>query len=133
MKNGATFAIVFSVVLGFLTIGSQAANPDKYGLDDYELDTAKDLYDVCTVPSSNADHNVAKAFCVGFFEGGIHLHDTLEVADDFAAIFCAPDDTSRKEVVDVFVAFAQANPQYHSEAPMDAVFRALVNKWPCDK
>ncbi len=127
------FAIAVAVTLGFATTGVQAADPDGYGLDDYELKTAKDLYDVCTVPRSHEDHNVAKAFCVGYFEGGIHFHDALDKANDFPSISCAPDTTPRQEVVETFVVFARANPQYHSEAPMDVVFRAIVNKWPCGK
>lgn len=124
-------AIAVAAGLGFATTGAQAADSAKYGLDDYTLNSAKDLYDLCTLPASHPDHAVAQAFCVGFFEGGIRLHDTLAKADDFPEIACAPDTATRKEVVDVFVAFAKANPQYHSEAPMDAVFRAVVNKWPC--
>jgi len=124
-------AIAVAVGLGLMAADARAADSEMYGLDDYELDSAKDLYDICTVPASNADHAVAKAFCVGYFEGGIHLHDVLAAADDFPAIACAPDTTTRKEVVDVFVAYAKANPQYHDERAMDTVFRAIVNKWPC--
>ncbi len=126
-------AVAVAVVLGFATTSVQAADSDTYGLDDYKLDSAKDLYDVCTVPPSHKDHAVAKAFCVGYFEGGIHLHDVLAEADDFPNIACAPDTTTRAEVVEVFVEYAKANPQYYAERPMDAVFRALVNKWPCSK
>ena len=131
MRNTA-FAMAVAVALGFGATSTQAAGSDGYGLDDYELGTAKDLYDVCTVPPGHADHAVAKAFCVGYFEGGIHLHDALAAAQDFPRIACAPDNASRKELVEVFVAYAKANPQYFSEAPMDVVFRAIVNKWPCD-
>jgi len=127
------FAIAVAVAWGFATTSVQAASSDAYGLDDYQLDSAKDLYDVCTVPPSNPDHAVAKAFCVGYFEGGIHLHDALAAADDFPKIACAPDTTTRKELVEVFVEFAKANPQYHNEPAMDAVFRAVVSKWPCGK
>lgn len=132
MRKSA-FAIAVAVALGFATTGVHAADSAAYGLDDYELDTAKDLYDVCTVPPSHPDHAVARAFCVGYFEGGIHLHDALAAADDFPEIACAPDTTTRAEVVEVFVEYARANPQYNGERAMDTVFRAVVNKWPCDK
>jgi hypothetical protein len=129
----AALALSLAVAVGFAATGAKSTGPDIYDLDDYQLDSAKDLFDVCTVPPNHPDHALAKAFCVGYFEGGIHLHDALAKADDFPRIACAPDTTTRKELVDVFVAYAKANPQYHSEAPMDAVFRAVVNKWPCDK
>lgn len=130
MKKAAG-AIAFAVVLGFSAEGVHAASSDGYGLDDYQLDSAKDLYDVCTVPPSHSDHAVAKAFCVGYFEGGIHLHDALAADEDFPMIACPPDSTTRKEMVEVFVKYIKANPQYHAELPMDAVFRAVVNRWPC--
>lgn len=127
------FAIAVAVALGFAATSVRAADSDAYGLDDYTLDTAKDLYDICTVPPSHPDYEVAKAFCVGYFEGGIHLHDALAAADDFPRIACAPDSATRKEVVEGFIEFAKANPQYYAEPAMDVVFRAVVNKWPCDK
>lgn len=132
LMRKTAFAIAVAVGLGFATTDVQAADSDAYGLDDYQLDTAKDLYDVCTVSPSHADHAVAKAFCVGYFEGGLHLHDALAAGEDFANIACVPDTTKRKELVDVFVKYAEANPQYHAEPAMDVVFRAIVNKWPCD-
>lgn len=124
-------AIAVALALGFAATNAPAANIDAYGLDDYQLDSAKDLYDVCTVPPSHPDHAVAKAFCVGYFEGGMHLHDVLAEADDFPEIACPPDTTTRAEIVEVFIEYARSNPQYHAERPMDSVFRALVNKWPC--
>lgn len=126
-------AIAVAVAFGFAATSVRAADPDMYGLDDYALDSAKDLYDICTVPPSHPDSQVAKAFCVGYFEGGLHLHDVLAAADDFPPIACPPDTATRKEVVAVFVEFANANPKYHAEPAMDAVFRAVVNKWPCEK
>lgn len=126
------FAIAVAVGLGFAAAGVQAAESDAYGLDDYQLDTAKDLYDVCTVPPGHPDHAVAKAFCVGYFEGGLHLHDALAADDDFPKIACPPDTTTRKELVNVFVEYARANPRYHAEPAMDLVFRSIVNEWPCD-
>jgi hypothetical protein len=33
--------------------------------------------------------------------------------------------------VAVFIRYIEANPQYGSEPPVDGIFRALVDKWPC--
>jgi hypothetical protein len=34
-------------------------------------------------------------------------------------------------VVAVFVAYATAHPEYQDEKPMDTVFRAVNDQWPC--
>jgi hypothetical protein len=47
-------------------------------------------------------------------------------------IVCDPPGTTRTETVEVFVSYVRTNPQYGSETPIDAIFRALVAKWPCE-
>ena len=47
------------------------------------------------------------------------------------AIVCTPDTVTRTQAVAVFIQYIQANPQYVSEPPIDAIFRALIDKWPC--
>jgi hypothetical protein len=107
------------------------AQTDGYSLDDYQLDTSGDLLDICTVDKSNVQYWEARAFCLGYFTGGIHLHDALARSATFPRIACAPADTTRNEVVAAFVSFAQAHPEYLDELPMDTVFRAVNAKWPC--
>ena len=105
---------------------------DGYTLEDFNLRTAADLVDVCTLRQGHPDHEIARGFCYGFFEGGTHYHDTISASPDYQKIVCAPPETTRTDAVEVFVAYIQANPQYASEAPIDAIFRALVAKWPCE-
>jgi hypothetical protein len=120
--------LALAVVLAPWTAWTQT---DGYTLDDYQLDSSGDLLDICTVDKSNVQYWEARAFCLGYFTGGIHLHDALAASNDFPRIACAPEGTTRNEVVAAFVAYARAHPEYLNEQPMDTVFRAVNNKWPC--
>jgi hypothetical protein len=108
------------------------AQTDGYTLDDYQLDSSGDLLDICSLDSSNSQYWEARAFCLGYFTGGIHLHDVLAASNDFPRIACAPPDATRDDVVAAFVSYARAHPEYLNEQPMDTVFRAVNNQWPCE-
>jgi Rap1a immunity proteins len=107
------------------------AQSDGYTLEDYQLGTSGDLLDLCTLDASHPQHWEARAFCLGYFTGGIHLHDALAASEDFPRIACAPADATRNDVVAVFVAYARAHPEHLEEKPMDTVFRAVNDEWPC--
>ena len=108
----------------------QTKTPSGYTLEDFQLRTAADLYDICNLASSNPDHVVAKAFCYGFIEGAAQYDEALE-AGSKVAIVCAPASTTREQAVTQFITYLRANPQYATGAPVDAVFRAIIAKWPC--
>ena len=129
--------IVGIVVLtaGWLVSGQLRAETtlsDGYTLEDFSLRTAGDLVDICTLEQSHPDHMAARAFCYGFFEGGMHYEDAISMSPTYKRISCNPPETTRTQAVEVFVTYVRTNPQYASEAPIDAIFRALVAKWPCE-
>jgi hypothetical protein len=111
-----------------LAVNAQAGD---YSIEDFRLHTAADLVDVCTIDTSHTDHPVATAFCYGFFEGASHYDEAIEDTTAYVDIVCSPDGTTRTEAVMVFIEYIRANPQYGSEGPVDAAFRALAAKWPC--
>ena len=132
-KNFVGVLAISVLVVGGLVSGqaiAQTKTPSGYNLEDFQLRTAADLYDICTLPSSDPDHAVAKSFCYGFIEGAGHYDEALE-AGSKVQIVCAPASTTREQVVTQFVAYLRANPQYGTEAAVDAVFRAITAKWPC--
>lgn len=104
---------------------------DGYSVEDYTLKTAHDLADICTIDAGHPDHDIARSFCYGFFEGAIHYDTALEGTPAYVDIVCSPEGTTRTEAVMVFAEFMQANPKYGSDKPIDAVFRGLSEKWPC--
>jgi len=47
-------------------------------------------------------------------------------------LVCAPDPRpSRNVTIDKLIEWAQSNPQYWSEPPVETEFRFLMKHWPC--
>ena len=138
MNSKGWIRIVGSIVLtaSWLMSGqlwSQTKLSDGYSLEDFSLRTAADLVDICTLDQSHPDNVVARAFCYGFFEGGIQYADAISTSPAFVKLVCSPPETTRTEAVDVFVTYVRANSQYASKRPIDTIYRALVDKWPCEE
>ena len=124
----------FVLTLGLLlSVNLQAAPGDGYSIEDFSLSTANELVDVCTLEAAHDDHGIAMGFCYGFFEGAANYDDSLDGPKWHRGILCEPPEVTRGQAVSVFVQYMQANPQYGAESPVDAIFRALVDKWPCSK
>ncbi len=129
---GIRAAIVLAASVFFpAQVYAETDRTNVYDVQDFRLTHAGELMDVCTIDQKHADHTIAMAFCYGFFEGGIRYNEALEKSPDYERIVCPPDDTTRIQVVEVFVDYLKANPQHAAEMPIDAIFRALVDKWPC--
>jgi hypothetical protein len=111
----------------------QAGAQDAGMADPEEIDvkTARDLLDLCSADPSNSLHDEALQFCAGFFDGMKHYHDRLSAGPDFKPIVCAPSDATLQDAIDMYVAYAQANPQFLNEDPADNVIRAAMATWPC--
>lgn len=124
----SSVVLALGVALAPLTSWAQT---DGYTLDDYQLRTSGDLLDICALDSSHSQYWEAHGFCLGYFAGGIDLHDALAASPDFPRIACAPEGTTRSDVVVVFVTYARAHPEHLAERPMDTVFRAVNEEWPC--
>jgi hypothetical protein len=122
-------ALALGVALLPLTAWAQT---DGYTLDDYQLRTSGDLLDICTLDAAHSNYWEARGFCIGYFAGGIDLHDALAVANDFPRLACPGARVTRNEVVETFVTYAQAHPEHLRERPMDTVFRAVIDRWPCE-
>jgi Rap1a immunity proteins len=122
MKNTVPGLILITAVAG-----AQAA----FTPEEFRLDRAQELLDICTVSTSHPDYMEAYGFCVGYFTGAMHYHRALAKGPEQKAIVCPDHTVTRAEAISVFVAWARANPQYLTEEPMEAVMRAAVAKWPC--
>jgi len=130
--SGWTGILGFILTSGLLTSAHlQAESGNGYSLEDLRLNTSSELVDVCTIGTGHDDHAVALAFCYGFFEGAAHYDDALAGPEWHRDILCEPPEVTRAQAVAVFVQYIEANPQYGAEGPVDGIFRALVDKWPC--
>lgn len=109
-----------------------AAATDSSSLASMKLDSAGDVVQVCTVAPTDQNYDAALGFCYGFFEGAIRYHQAMAGSDIKRHLVCAPAGTTRLQGVEVFVNFMQEHPEYASEGSIDAVFRALMARWPCN-
>jgi len=100
--------------------------------EEFKLDNAQQLLDVCTVNTSHPNYLEAYGFCVGYFTGAMHYHRALAKGPDHKVIVCPDHTVTRAEAIAVFVAWARDNPQYMTEEPIEAVMRAAVAKYPCE-
>ena len=127
------FAALVAAALAGLAGSARADLDEGFTHGDFALRSAQDLLDLCTLDDGHPDHETARAFCFGFIRGGKHYHDAVTVGPDRHPIVCPAEDATLVQAVDLFVAYAQANPGQLSEPPMEVVFRAATAEWPCDR
>jgi Rap1a immunity proteins len=125
--------IVNAVLAGTLGLASAQLSATSSGLtpDEVKLKSAGDLVEICSVDSAHADYGAALGFCYGFFEGAIRYQEAIAGTDVNQQLICAPQGTTRLQAVEVFVGFIRENPQYATEGSIDAIYRALMARWPC--
>lgn len=136
MRHRSLWLAAASIVAVALIAAVAAAPPaeaadEGFGFDDFRVETAQDLLDICTLDQSHPSHWEAKAFCYGYFQGGTDFHHAVSSGPNFHPIACPTGDATVRDAVDAFVAYARAHPEILSERPMDAAFRAVSEKWPC--
>jgi Rap1a immunity proteins len=117
------------LALSPLQAGAQDAGTADTG--DFVVETAQDLVDLCSVDRSSPLYAEAIQFCAGFIEGMKHYHDSMSAGPDVEPIVCAPAGVKLEDAVDMYVAYARANPQFLDEDPADNVVRAAMATWPC--
>jgi hypothetical protein len=83
--------------------------------------------------TAHSEYDLAIGFCYGFFEGATHYDDALAGSGLYNDILCSPEGVTRTQAATVFVQYLKDNPQYGIEPPIDAIFRALIAKWPCSE
>jgi len=99
---------------------------------DFQLRDADDLVRACSVPADHPLYANATGFCHGVLTGAYRYYEaTVPAANRFV---CSPNPTpTRATVMNGFVAWAKAHPQYMKDAPVDTLFRYLAETYPCRK
>jgi Rap1a immunity proteins len=120
-----------NLFFGMLLAAGFGAAQAGFTPEEFKLDNAQELLDICTVSTSHPDYMEAYGFCVGYFTGAMHYHRALAKGPDHKAIVCPDHSVTRAEAISVFVAWAKDNPHYMTDDPMEAVMRAAVAKYPC--
>ncbi len=81
-----------------------------------------------------ARYKEALHFCHGFLVGAFQYYLASVSGPKAKALVCPPDPPpTRNEAIAAFIAWAQAHPQYMSEAPVETEFRFLTERWPCKR
>ena len=90
--------------------------------DSFQLDSARELLEICTLESAHPHFQMAMGFCYGYISGGGHFHRALTKGPDFDPIACPPREITHDRVVEIFAAYASGNPQYLEDPAMDVLF-----------
>ena len=127
---------LFAAALAMLASTASAQDSGKIaGLttENFTLDSARELLEICTLESAHPDFQMAMGFCYGYISGGGHFHRALTKGPDFDPIACPPGKVTHSQVVKVFASYTSDNPQYLEEPAMDVLFRAANAEWPCEQ
>ena len=101
---------------------------------DFEAKTTQNLLNLCNAASSDPRYREAIHFCHGYLVGAYQYHVAQTEGEGGKPLVCFPTPPpSRNEALRMFLAWAQAHPQYMNERPVETEFRFLTEKWPCQK
>jgi hypothetical protein len=100
--------------------------------EDFFLNNAQDLVDVCSVEASNPLYVASIHFCHGFVSGAGQYHQSMASGPNIDPFFCLPDPLpTRREAISMFLAWAQGQ-ELTNEAAVDGLMRFAVETWPCE-
>ena len=134
MRHRFHWPAALSIALAGAALGpapAAVAAGEGFAHEDFQVATAQDLFDICRLDQSHPEYWAARAFCYGYFQGGTDFQQAMAPVPDFQPIACPEGDATVREAVEAFVDYARAHPEDLSQQPMDVVFRAVGEQWPC--
>jgi Rap1a immunity proteins len=127
MRIGSLAAALLLSVCSWQAVAQNVGVTD---LEDFNLNSAQDLADLCDAKPGDELYAEAKQFCYGFLSGVVHFHDALAAGPRFGRIVCPEGKVTRDDGVAMFVAWATAHPDEASTTnPAEALVKAAVDKW----
>lgn len=112
------------------SLQSWAQDAGMADIEDFTMETGTDLADLCSVDPGNDLYAEAKQFCFGFMSGVVHFHDALASGPEFGRIVCPEGEVTRDQFVDIYVGWANANPdQASGNNPAEAAVMAALDEW----
>ena len=122
------FVILAALALGY---GAPALAVDSA---DFKAKTTRNLVNLCSATWGDEQYEAAMGFCLGFIDAAQDYHRAITSGDLVKPISCPTGPVTRQELVDIFLAWAKANPGLlDGESPIHGVMRAASDKWPCKK
>jgi hypothetical protein len=99
---------------------------------DFEVQTTENMINLCTASPDDPLYHQAINFCHGFLVGAYRYYEAAGSGPAGLKLVCLPDrPPSRNNMIDMFIEWAKAHPQYLKENPVETEFRFLMEKWPC--
>lgn len=95
----------------------------------FEARTTAQLVSLCSTLRTDPTYAQSLQFCHGFAAGALSYYRATR-RPGAAPRYCGLP-ASRQESVDRFVAWAQANPRYAGDNPVDSLFRFLDANYAC--
>jgi hypothetical protein len=123
--------VAASALLALLPLQAGAQDAGTADTGDFVVKTGQDLLDLCSADRSSPLYAEAIQFCAGFIQGMKHYHDRMSAGPEVEPIVCAPAGVKVEDAIEMYVAYAKANPQFLEEDPADNVIRAAMATWPC--
>jgi hypothetical protein len=125
-------SIFICFVLAIFLVGPSMAG--EVGVEDFQVNTTKDLIDLCTAPSEEPLASQAIHFCHGYLVGAYHYYAASVAGPNGVSLVCPPEPRpSRNDTIARFVAWVKDHPQYWNELPVETEFRFLTEIWPCER
>lgn len=103
-------------------------------IEDFETNTTKNLINLCTASTDDPQYKEAIHFCQGYMVGAYDYYYADYHGPDGQQLVCFPEPVpTRNAAIKKVVSWAQQHPEYMNEKPVETVFRALIDLWPCKK
>jgi hypothetical protein len=99
---------------------------------DFQVRNTRDLVALCSAVPGSELYVAAINFCHGYGVGAFQYYQVLEASVPGHRIFCAPEPRpSRTAVIEGFLRWASAHPEYQEEPAVESIFRYLGTTYPC--
>jgi len=103
-------------------------------VEDFKVDTAQDIVDLCSTPVDHPNFIAAIHFCHGYLTGAYDYHAAANLGPEGQPMVCLPDPPpTRNQTIQMFVEWAKGHPEYMQEEAVEVEFRFLIETWPCNK
>jgi hypothetical protein len=126
-------SLAAAVLLSVCSWQASAQDAGTADLQDFTLENAQDLADLCDAEPGEQLYAEAKQFCYGFLSGVVHFHDALSAGPNFGRIVCPEGKVTRQDGAKILVDWVEAHPdEARKTDPAEAIVKAALDKWgPC--
>lgn len=102
--------------------------------EDFYVQDAQDLVDLCEAPGTSEHAIAAVHFCHGYLVGAFQYYNESIKALGFAPFFCLPDPPpTRNDAIAGLMSWIKADPARGQMQAIDATFQYLGESYPCSE